>query len=126
MKKLLSMLLLVTALGGCASSRMDRLEVTTHAFDNAMRWSDFGTALSFINPNVPMTVSPQHLNNIRITSYEKLGVPAVNEDGTKMMQRVEIRFVRVESMSERQLFDEQRWEFADSRWRLQSPFPNFR
>lgn len=129
MKRLLLVLLVACAAAGCAgSARTDKLEATWRAYERAVRWSDFPTAFALAGQ--PQSAPPdlRYLRDIRVVAYEKVGPPRAENDGAKVSQAVEIRYVNVNHMSERILADRQVWEYQDAteRWTLTSPFPSFK
>jgi hypothetical protein len=129
MRKVL-LLMLAATLAGCitASGRYKQFEATAIAYERAIRWSDFRAALAIAsNPTAPMP-DLARLQKIRVTSYDVIGVPSFDEDTVKAVQLVEIRYVYIDSMSERTINDPQTWEYSekDERWKLTSPFPPFR
>lgn len=126
-RKLL-LVLLVSLVAGCATARLSGLDNTLRAYERAIRWGDFKTAYALANnPNAPVP-DFQRLQNIRVTSYDKLAAPQADNEGTKLKQAVEVRYVNINNMSERVLQDEQTWEYVEKedRWRLTSSFPAFR
>lgn len=126
-RKLL-LVLLVSFVAGCATARLSVLDNTMRAYERAIRWGDFKTAYALANN--PNTSVPdfQRLQNIRVTSYDRLTAPQADNEGTKLKQAVEVRYVNINNMSERVLQDEQTWEYVEKedRWRLTSAFPAFR
>lgn len=119
---------LVVLLAGCSSVRLSMLDNTLRAYERAIRWSDFKTAYALANNPNAAVPDFQRLQDIRVTSYDKLGAPQGDADGMKLKLAVELRYVNVNNMSERVLQDEQTWEYVEKedRWRLTSPFPAFK
>lgn len=122
---MVSLALLITA---CTGARMDKFELTERAYERAIRWSDFKTAFALVHQPDEVPPDFQRLQNVRVTSYDKLGPPQADPDGQRVVQMVEIRYVNVGNMSERTLTERQQWAYVDKedRWRLTTPFPAFR
>lgn len=124
-----SFVLILALLAGCAgmtsSSRLDRFETMARAYERAIRWGDYEAALALAGVEVGPDL--RHLQDVRVTSYELKGSPQANNDGTEVMQVVEIRYTNVRRMSERGFIDRQRWIYSpnDERWKLLSVFPSF-
>lgn len=120
--------LLMTGLAGCASVRLERLDATLRAYERALRWSDFKAAFALAgNADAPVP-DFQSLKDVHVTSYDKVESRALDTEGTKIAQVVEIRYVNARNMSERVISDRQTWAYteSDQRWRLTTPFPVFR
>ena len=71
---------------GCASvtdmKKMDKFEQTSHAYELAIRWSDFEMASSFIKDQEDPNLAAQleHLKQYQVTSYEvKRFLPAAEK-----------------------------------------------
>lgn len=116
----------VMVAAGCAPARLEKADATLRAYERSIRWSDFKTAFALSGK----TTEPPDFNrlqHIRVTSYDLVGAPRANEDSSKFVQVVEIRYVNVNNMSERVLNDQQVWSYSESddRWKLESPFPPF-
>jgi hypothetical protein len=126
MKRIL-LLILAVALTACAAARLDRLQGTLLSYERAIRWSDFKTAFALADQPAENMPDLQRLENIRVTSYEKLGGPQVSADGLTLVQAAEVRYVNINRMSERTLMDKQVWTYVEKeeRWKLTSPFPAF-
>lgn len=129
MRSIFWLLGVVVAVAGCATSsaRMDKFDAAARVYDRALRNSEFQSAFG-IGGNLEATVPDfKRLENVRVTSYEKMGAPQVNEQTWQVIQLVEIRYINLFSMRERVLVDQQLWAYteSDGHWRLRSPFPNF-
>jgi len=124
-----SPLLIAVLLAACitANVRSDQFDATARAYERALRWSDFRTALAFLADTASALAEAERLQGVRVTSYEPIGVPKANADTSRVVQMVEIHYVNHSNMSERTLTDRQVWEYSDKeqRWKLASPFPAF-
>lgn len=121
-------LLILAVIGaGCATARLDHLQGTLLSYERAIRWSDFKTAFAIADQPDSAMPDFQRLENIRVTSYDKVGSPQASEDGTTLVHVVEIRYVHTNRMSEKTLIDKQTWTFnsKEVRWKMTSPFPVF-
>lgn len=119
--------LIVVAVGGCATTRLELLDTTLRAYERALRWGDFRTAFALTAQQESPLPDFRRLQDIRVTSYDRLGGPQNNADGTQLVQFVEIRYINIKNMSERVLADRQEWMYSssDERWKLRSAFPDF-
>jgi hypothetical protein len=120
-------ILVLLGVSGCATSRLEQLDATLRAYERAVRWGDFQTAFALASQSEAPLPDFRRLQNIRITSYDRLGSPQGNADSTRLVQFVEIRYVNVNNMSERVLTDKQEWVYSPSgeHWKLRSAFPAF-
>ena len=128
MRKLWPLLLVAVTVAACTTNvRSERFDVAARAYERAMRWSDFGKAFAF-SANTENKPDLEHLQHVRVTSYDLLGAASASADFSKMVQAVEIHYVDTRNMSERTLTDQQVWEYSepDQRWKRTSPFPAFR
>jgi hypothetical protein len=115
-------------IGGCATARIEILDATLRAYERNIRWSEFRTAFALAGQADAPLPDFQRLQNVRVTSYEKVDVNTAQVSDTKISQTIEIRYVHLLNMNERVYTDQQTWVYteADQRWRLSSPFPTFR
>jgi hypothetical protein len=126
-----SVMLLALVLAGCAginaSARLEKFDAMSRLYERAMRWSDFAKAFGLAYQQGATPPDLRRLQDIRVTSYERLGAPQAVEGGGEVVQGVEIRYVHLANMAERRLLDRQRWEYSEteSRWYLRSEFPAF-
>ncbi len=117
-------------IAGCVTGniRAEKFDAAARAYERALRWSDFRSALAVAgNVEAPLP-DPVRLQSIRVTAYDIISAPRSNAENSKVVQVVEIRYVNTGNMSERVLMDQQIWAYSekDERWTLITPFPNFR
>ena len=120
--------LLASCAGMGEQARLERFDQTARAYERAIRWSDFSTAMAMLRAPGQMQASDlERLKDIRVTSYDARAVRP-SPDGTTIDQIVEIRYVNVNSMVERSLTDLQHWVYVEdeNRWSLQGSLPAFR
>jgi len=96
------------------------------AYGNAIRWGYYDTAYGFV-PAAERKSIPQHLDNIRVTSYEVVQPPFMkDEESAEQVARIEYvhkDVQRVRSLANRQLWH---YEKTTNRWWLMSGLPDFR
>ncbi len=128
----ISLICIAAVMTGCASygvsKRQKLFDASALAYERAIRWSDYRQAFTLAGNADATPPDLQRLQNVRVTSYDVLGVPQPNADFSRVVQVVEIRYVQINQMSERSLADQQTWVYSDKdeRWRLMTPFPGFR
>jgi hypothetical protein len=128
-RALLAVALLTAALlSACASTsglRSSRLELAVHSFEKAMRWSDFASAASHLDPKAPLPDLTAY-QRIKIVSYETRSLELLN-DTTEARLVSDIRYVHTDRMRERQFLSSQHWRYdeQESRWRLVNGLPAF-
>ena len=118
---------------GCAATggqRARSLEETLLAYEKAVRWSDFGTAMQFLHPEHMPTpreaeMTMKRFAQIKINGYVvKSQSPATDEN--TFLQTAQISFEnrhnsRVRSVNDPQVW---RWEQEFERWMLVSGLPD--
>lgn len=124
---LLAITLLMTA---CASTtdKMYALENTLNAYENGIRWGDFGMAAALHQPPLDeqQVAGLSGLKDIRVSSYRALN-SGIDPEGIKFFQVVEIKYYHAAYASELVMTDKQSWLFDPERqrWAITSPFPQF-
>lgn len=119
--------LLMTA---CASTtdKMYALENTLNAYENGIRWGDFGMAAALHQPPLDeqQVASLGELKDVRVSSYRVLN-SGLDPEGVKLFQVVEIKYYHAAYASELVMTDKQSWLFdaERQRWAITSPFPQF-
>jgi hypothetical protein len=118
-------------LTGCASLEKDRramgLQAATNAYQSALRWGDFDTALGLLSPELQRDEElPQDLKDLRITRYEVVQPPLIRA-GDSATQTVSIEYLFEYNQILRRLTDRQvwRWDEQEKAWWLQSGLPAF-
>lgn len=124
-------LFIVLVLTGCASLEKDRhamgLEAATNAYQSALRWGDFDTAMGLLAPELRKDEElPQDLTDLRITRYEVMQPPVIQADDSAT-QTVNIEYLFEYNQILRRVTDRQvwRWDEQDKAWWLQSGLPAF-
>jgi len=123
--------LIALLLAGCAAVERDRrvmgLDSTTRAYQQAIRWSDFESALGFLPPEMRLQQDwPAQFEDLRITRYEVIS-PAVMLTDTQAVQVVAIEYLYEYNQIVRKTTDRQSWRWDDEAqaWWLESGFPAF-
>jgi hypothetical protein len=121
-------LLTAALLSACASTsslRSSRLELAVNSFEKAMRWSDFASAASHLDPRGPLPDLAVY-QRIKVVSYETRSLELLN-DTTEARIVSDIRYVQIDRMREKQLLSNQHWRYdeQESRWRLVNGLPAF-
>ena len=121
-------LLLVTACSSMGAQRNPR-DQALYDYTSAVRWSDFDTALLFVDPETrlarPMTdLETERYKQVQVAGYEVKSAqePAEGE----YEQVVELRLVNRNTQVERVITDRQRWRWdaEAKRWWLVSGLPD--
>ena len=117
---------------GCASvtdmKKMDKFEQTSHAYELAIRWSDFEMASSFIkdqeDPNLAAQI--EHLKQFQVTSYEvKRFIPAA--DKSQVLIFADVQYFKRDGLIVKRYSHRQLWQFDEDKegWYLTSGLPGF-
>jgi hypothetical protein len=136
MKRLLTpllsiLLVLAFALAsGCATEPKAPKQDALIAYAAAVRWSDFDTALTLIDPASRPTPELAEEERDRLAKFKVSGYEvksqAMTPDGI-LQQTVEIRVIDQDTQKERVLLDHQRWrsDATGEVWVLLSGLPEF-
>jgi hypothetical protein len=124
-------LIIGLVLTGCASLEKDRravgLEAATNAYQSALRWGDFESAMGLLSPELRRDEElPQDFKDLRITRYEVVQPPLIRADDTAT-QTVSIEYLFEYNQILRRVTDRQvwRWDEQEKAWWLQSGLPAF-
>ena len=118
---------------GCASvtdmKKMDKFEQTSHAYELAIRWSDFEMASSFIkdqeDPNLAAQI--EHLKQYQVTSYEvKRFLPSAEK--SQVLVFADVQFFKKTGLIVKRYSDRQLWQFDPDTegWFLTSGLPDLK
>ena len=129
-----TLIIMFTALlTGCSTVDTKKKSTTLHnatrAYENFIRWGDYESAISFINPEVmtePLP-DPESLKRYRVTSYEVM-TNSMSSDQNEALQVVEIRYYNEDNMREVTIRDRQTWKYdeAATSWYLATSLPAFK
>ena len=133
MRRLIPLILLSMLFTSCSTvndkKKAMTLQTTIRAYESSIRWADFESASSFINPDVVDEPGPDPsvLKGIKVTSYEST-IIGVSEDGTEARVVAEISYYNDQRMSVIDLTDQQTWRYDAEvkRWYLAVPLPDFK
>jgi hypothetical protein len=130
-RRTLLVLGLTLPLAACVApgTRQDELLITIRSYEGAVRWGRIEGAYEFLKPDPDNPVEiPQGLDQIKVTGYDRL-TPVVPTDEEKHRFRVTsaIRYVHLDRQVERNITDQQVWEWdaEAKRWWRANPIPAF-
>jgi hypothetical protein len=118
---------------GCASvsemKKMDKFEETSHAYELAIRWSDFEMASSFIKDQEDPDLAAQieHLKQYQVTSYEvKRFLPSAEK--SQVLVFADVQYFKRDSLIVKNYSHRQLWNFDPDKesWYLTSGLPDFK
>lgn len=118
-------------IAGCATyttrEAVDSLEKTLRSYEMAIRWGHYEVVMDAIQDFDNQAQNFNKFRNIKITSYEVLGLK-ISASDLMAEQKVEIRYYNPDFMLEKMLIDIQSWEYNKDvkKWYLHSNFPDFR
>lgn len=122
-------------LSGCATiessleRRTELFEIASRDFEYAIRWGYYEHAYEYVRKDEEDRKPPDfdRLKNIRVSTYDVLrSTLSANELQAK--QSVEIRYYHINTLVEKSIHQELRWEFdeASKRWQIAGEFPDLR
>jgi hypothetical protein len=131
--RILAMIIIVLLVSGCGSliqyRKMEQLDETTKAYEQAIRWSEFDYAIIFLDPSEREANPPDEsfYKRIRVTAY-KIKKTAFSEDELQAIQIAEISYYKIDNVIVKSISDHQVWEWdtKEDRWYLKSGFPAFK
>lgn len=124
--------LFVTGSVSCADIRAKEqavlLQDSLRGYSNAMRWSDFDAAVTFIERREQAAEEPdlERLKDIRVTSYE-IEDRYLSVDKGEAYVTAKISYHRADSMTVATITDKQTWWYRKDqrRWFLDGSLPSF-
>ena len=128
----LTISLLVVLIAGCAGVRdlaqQKRFEMTSSAYEKAIRWSDFEKAVQYLNDTAKKKNPPdlKKLKHIKVIEYE-VKKTSLMKDQSRIFQVAEIQYYRDDSNVVKTVTDNQIWEYdtTSKNWYLLSGLPDF-
>lgn len=132
-KSKLVLILLSLLLISCASltemRKKDKFEERSRAYEDAVRWSNFETAGSFLNPEESEKIYAkiEELKQFKVTSYVvKKFLPSKDQSQVRLF--VEVHYFRINGLVVNSLIDRQLWEYdtTEEQWFLTSGLPDFK
>ena len=122
--------LLVLLLSACGGNAVKPKVDTIREYGNAVRWSDWDSAIKYIDPaaRVNATITQEDLDrlkDVKVTGYE-VKTRAPQPDGT-IKQTVEIRYIDESTQVERSKRVEELWRQDEGGkiWWLTTDLPEF-
>jgi hypothetical protein len=125
--------LLLLLVAGCASvtemKKMDKFEQVSHAYELAIRWSDFEMASSFIKDQQDPALAAQieHLKQYKVTSYEvKRFLPSAEK--SQVLVFADVQYFKKDGLIVKNFSHRQLWQFDPDQenWFLTSGLPDFK
>jgi len=125
--------LLLMLVASCASvidmKKMERFEKVSHAYELAIRWSDFEMASSFIkNQEDPdLAAQIEHLKQYKVTSYEvKRFLPSAEK--SQILVFADVQYFKKDGLIVKNYSPRQLWNFDPDQenWFLTSGLPDFK
>ncbi|UCD34589.1 MAG: hypothetical protein JSU90_09870 [Nitrospiraceae bacterium] len=120
---------------GCASfessleRRAELFEVASRDFEYAVRWGYYEHAYDYIRNNGTDQKRPDFdlLRSIRVSTYEVLK-STISANELQAMQSLEIRYYHINTLVEKTLLHELRWEYdrEAKKWQIAGEFPPLR
>jgi hypothetical protein len=125
--------LLTLLILGCASyqlsRQMEKFDLVSQNYANALKWSDFQAAYNYSKDAQAGSNPPdfRKLQLARVTSYEVRQFTA-SDDNSQVRQIVEIKYYKVNYNVVQTIIDHQLWEYdpENNIWHLQSKLPDFK
>jgi len=125
--------LLISVLVGCSSLRFNdplkAFEEATHGYRQAISWSEFIVAATFLKNENETQVEEQieHLNNFKVTAYE-LRTMTVLEENVRVRQVVKISYFKKNDLVVKSMADDQLWEYDPTQrtWQLTTGLPKLK
>ena len=122
---------MATLLSGCPQTKEENdLSETLLQYETIVRWAEWDAAVDFIAPEYrqkhPITrLELDRLRLFKVTQYVVRSSAPVN-DGSGLLQSVEIRMFNKNQARERTIVDEQYWKYNEltERWQLHSGLPD--
>jgi len=123
---------LLLLVSGCNTMSMDslkpseeKLRSALRSYEVTLRWGNIADAYKHLTPELlEKSEIPADLDNIKVTHYEVLSRPQIEED--KAQQKVRIRYLHQDRQVIRSLIDNQYWtNLPDLDWRRANPMPRF-
>ena len=126
----LLLLVLLAACSGAPISGTRSSDTVLYDYHSAVRWNEFQTAWTFLDPAV-RDAQPfsdelrERLKQVQVAGYEVKGTDT-SQPG-EIFQAVEIRWIDKRDMTEQVTTDHQRWRWdeAGKHWWLVSGLPAF-
>lgn len=117
----------VLLVSGCLATlgKLNQLDNTLHAYEGAIRWSEFELADGF-GTSVGLPPDLTSLNNIAVTAYE-VKASTTSKDTLEARQTVVIHYYDKHSITQKTVTYQQQWHYDENqeRWVVQPSLPDF-
>jgi hypothetical protein len=104
------------------------LQAATAAYQSAIRWGYYETALGYVHPDLRKgkTTVPPELKGVRLTGYDVVQPPLM-QSTSRATQIVDIEYLHDDRQVIKHLTDHQTWAWDNKldSWWLQSGLPKF-
>ena len=109
--------------------KKEKFDEKFHAYEDAVRWSDFATAASFLNleESEKAYAKLEELQQFKVTSYT-VQKYIFSEDHSQALLIVGIEYFRKDGLVVNKLLDRQLWKYdtTEKEWFLTSGLPDFK
>ena len=126
--RLLTLTTLMVVIAGCAQYNVEKqvldLDKNMRLYATAARWGDWDAIYRLHLPVENPPLPPEHLKNIRVTSYRELAPAQLGANNTAT-RTVELGYINEETQKETILRMAQQWRYDEETkfWGLESPPP---
>ncbi len=115
---------------GCGTLKKEKktqaLDAAARAYGKSIRWAYYEAAYGYVHPDQREEI-PEHLENVRVTSYEVVQ-PLVMKSDERAEQVVAIEYVLRDQQVLYKLSERQDWRYEEKEqtWWLHSDLPRFK
>lgn len=124
---LVMILLLLGCAGFSEKNRMENFSRTANAYEQALRMSDYDSAVAFCSPSTfNAAAKSKKFKNIKIIEY-KIARLDVSKDNLEIKQDVELQYFLLNSNRLRTMRHPQTWRYREKEkiWLLETGLPAF-
>jgi len=129
--RLITVLVLGLMLSSCGvlpSDKYNKYEITSRAYEKALRWGDFYSAYSFHVNEKPLTENERaRFKRISVTKFDLID-NFIDPDEKNARQIIELKYYFEDYQVEKDITFNLKWEYDEKqkRWLITSPFPELR
>lgn len=105
--------------------RQTKLTEALWSYQSAIRWGNYADAFK-LQKDPQKDFDYLSVRDVKVTSYQ-VQHKVFSEDGNRLHQTVEIRYIRKPGIIEKTIFDKQNWFYGGqtSGWLLDGSLPHF-
>lgn len=107
-----------------SQKKQTELTQTLWFYRSAIRWGRYTDALEF-QKNPQKDFNFLSVSDVKVSWYT-VERKAFSDDGDRLDQTVEIRYIREPGIVEKTIFDQQTWLYEDEGWVLDGELPHFK